>query len=109
MQQPVGEQVDVEDLAAVLGLALGKQVEEQGGEASGIQIVGHGPIARAQAARATTVSEQDDAPRIGRCLQITGQLEGRQPHLPPLDDATGADVPCPRLDAKDPGSPRVSW
>ena len=87
VQQPVSEQVYVEDLAAVPGLAFGKQVEEQGGEASGVQVVGHGAIARAQAARATAVGKQDDAPGIGRCLQITGQREGRQPHLAAFDDA----------------------
>ena len=107
VQQSVGEQANVEDLAAVRGLALGQQVEQQGGEASGVQVVGDGAIARAQSARATAVGKQDDPPGIGRDLQIAGQPERRQLDLAPLDDADAVRAfPRPRPGAAEPGSRR---
>ena len=50
LRQPLGEQVDVEDVAALAGLALGQQIEQQGGEAAAVQVVGDRAVARTEPA-----------------------------------------------------------
>ena len=49
-QKTVSEKVDVEDLAAVLGFLLAQQVEQQGGEAAAVQVIGDRAIAWAEPA-----------------------------------------------------------
>ena len=89
MQKPAGEQVDIEDLPAIPGFVVAQQVEEKSGEATAVQVVRDGAIARTKAAGAAAMGEQDKA--SGPCgdLQIAGQIQRRQANLAPDDRRRG--------------------
>ena len=70
-----GQQGNIEDVAAVARLVWGEQIEQECGEALGVQRGRDGHIARAEAAGAAAMGEKDDAPRVRRHAKFAGQSQ----------------------------------
>ena len=71
-RQAVAEQLDVEDIVAVGFLLPGQQIEQQRGDAMGVEGARHRDIARAEPARAAAMGEQHDRRRPGRHGKVAG-------------------------------------
>src|SRR5262249_14235225 len=84
---PVGQERDVEDLRAVVGLVLFQQVHQEGREAGLFQDLRDVPIARAESAAAAAVGEDDHGPGAPRLAQdpADGAPARRDRHLPLVD------------------------
>ena len=85
VEQPAGEQIDVEDVAAVAGLVRRQQIEEQGREPAALEVAGDRVVARAVAARSAAVDEDHEPGRIGRKPERAAELgavAGRDQDLP---------------------------
>ena len=77
------KQRDIEDIAAVVGLVRRQQVEQQRGEAVGVERVRDGEVARAEPARSAAVGEEHEAARVRRQGEIADEVERRHRNLTP--------------------------
>ncbi len=96
VEEPGGQQLDVEDVATVGRLGIGEQIEQQRGEPVTLEGPRDREVARAQPAAAASVREHDDAGRPGRETEDAGKRH---------TVGTDRDVDRRGHDAVVPGSP----
>ena len=84
VDQPASQQLDVEDVGAVAFLGWGEQVEQQGGQPSPVQHLGHVPIAGAVPAASAAVREHNDPRSVLGDREMPGHhhRSGGRPRLP---------------------------